>query len=128
MKKEQVYLMNNIVALTLIVFGFTYYLMSLANVFLSLFFVFFGFLILIFNILKLNNFSSGIKEDERSIKISQLSLSYSWLLTFVVINLLFFLNFFEILFLDFNTSFSIIIITMIVSSTLFKLMFKNKKI
>jgi len=125
---KQKYLINNITALILIILGFVYYLSSLANTFLLLFFVSFGFLILIFNTLKLNNFSAGVEQDERTRKISQLALSYSWLTSFIAINLLFFLNYFKVIVLDFNNTFSIIIITMIASVTIFRLILKNKKI
>ncbi len=128
MNNKYKYLINNITALILIIFGFFYYLSSLANSFLSLFFVSLGFFILIFNILKLNNFSAGIEQDERTKKISQISLSYSWLFSFVVLNFIFFLNYFELISFDFNALFSVMILSMIVSSIFFRLFFKNKNI
>jgi hypothetical protein len=128
MNNKYKYLINNITALILIIFGFFYYLSSLANSFLSLFFVSLGFFILIFNILKLNNFSAGIEQDERTKKISQISLSYSWLFSFVVLNFIFFLNYFELISFDFNALFSVMILSMIVSVLFSRMVFRNKNI
>jgi hypothetical protein len=94
----------------------------------SAFFITLGIFMLVINSIRFNNLSSGGEQDEIIKKISKTSLSYSWLLTFVALNLLFWLNSLDIVKVDFPLAFRVILSVMVFSLVFFRLIFNNKGI
>jgi hypothetical protein len=112
-----------ITGLLLMALGFTYQAGNL----ISLIFINAGIIILVVSTLKYNNLGARVKQDEMTRKISALSLSYSWLLTFATLNIIFWLDYANVLELEIQSLLGFLIFLMILSSALFKkIIFKYK--
>jgi hypothetical protein len=116
-----------ITGLLLMALGFTYQALNLAGNLISLIFINAGIIILVVSTLKYNNLGARVKQDEMTRKISALSLSYSWLLTFATLNIIFWLDYANVLELEIQSLLGFLIFLMILSSALFKkIIFKYK--
>jgi hypothetical protein len=120
MNKRKKYLMTIISGLILLLLGFVFNFLNLAQGLISLIFINAGIIMIVVAAFKFSYLGAGISQDEFTRKLSSKAISYSWFLTFVVLNILFWIDYFG--FLDFKkqTLFSIIIFTMLFSAVIFK--------
>ncbi|MEZ5334524.1 MAG: hypothetical protein R2741_04420 [Methanolobus sp.] len=75
-----------------------------------------GSIVLFITFIKARRYRNGPVKDERTIKIGAYGLSYSWLITFILISLLFWVEEFEIAELTIKQVLAILMITMLVSA------------
>jgi drug/metabolite transporter (DMT)-like permease len=75
-----------------------------------------GSIIIFVTFVKARRYRNGPVKDERTIKIGAYGLSYSWLITFVLISLLFWIDEFEITQLTVKQVLAILMITMLVTA------------
>jgi hypothetical protein len=107
--------------------GFIYQALNLAGNLISLMFINAGIIILVVSTFKYNKLGAGVEQDEMTREISSRSLSYSWLLTFATLNIIFWLDYSGIIVLEIQPLLGFLIFLMIFSSALFKkIIFKYK--
>jgi drug/metabolite transporter (DMT)-like permease len=75
-----------------------------------------GSVIIVITFIKARRYRNGPAKDERTIKIGAYGLSYSWLITFILISLLFWVEEFEMAQLTVKGVLAILMITMIVTA------------
>lgn len=75
-----------------------------------------GTIVIFITFVKARRYRNGPVKDERTIKIGAYGLSYSWLITFVLISLLFWIDEFEITQLTVKQVLAILMITMPVTA------------
>ncbi len=85
-----------------------------------------GTILLIIAVINKNKYGAGIRADERDIKISSRAVSYSWFYTFILINALFWIDYFNPKLLTVSQTIGIIFFFMIFSTAIIKQYFKNK--
>jgi fatty acid desaturase len=116
-----------VTGLLLMALGFIYQTLNLAGNLISLMFINAGIIMLVISTLKYNKLGAGVEQDEMTRKISSQTLSYSWLLTFATLNIVFWLDYSDIIVLEIQPLLGFLIFLMIFSSALFKkIIFKYK--
>ncbi|WMW21920.1 hypothetical protein RE476_11170 [Methanolobus mangrovi] len=75
-----------------------------------------GAIILFVTFIRAKRYRSGPVKDERTIKIGAYGLSYSWLITFILISLLFWVEEFELAQISVKQVLAILMITMIITA------------
>jgi hypothetical protein len=114
-----------ITGLLLMALGFIYQALNLAGNLISLIFINAGIIVLVISTLKYNRLGAGIDQDEMTRKISSRALSYSWLLTFTTLNIIFWLDYLKLFNLTVQSLLGFLIFLMIFSVASFKkLIFK----
>lgn len=126
MSKHKYYNIKILAWLLLISLWAIYDIFLETNLLLSLIFVVWWIVLVVTTTLKYNEFWAWIKKDERIKKLALVSWSYSWFITFLTINILFWINHFNIIELSTNAIISIIMFIMILSIWIFQFIFKNK--
>ena len=127
MTKKTNYTTLMVTGLLLMALGFIYQALNLAGNLISLIFINAGIIILVIATFRYNKLGAGIAQDEMTRQISSRSLSYSWLLTFVTLNVIFWLDYSGIISLEVQHLLGLLIFLMIFSSALFKkIIFKYK--
>jgi uncharacterized membrane protein YidH (DUF202 family) len=109
-----------IAGMLLMALGFFYQVTGLTGENIGLIFINAGVILMVVAVLKYNKLGAGVRQDEMSRMISSRGLAHSWFLTFVVINLLFWFDSFEILNLTVQQLLGVIIFFMIISASVFK--------
>jgi hypothetical protein len=121
MKQKNKYHKTTLLAgLILIILGIIYSLTGIGGNFISLLFINIGLILAIVSMLKFNRLGAGSEQDERTRQLSTISLSYSWLLTFIVLNVVFWLDWLNFLNLTLSQGVSLIISVMIISASIAK--------
>lgn len=87
-----------------------------------------GIVFLVLILLKYRNIGDEIQVDERTEKISGKALSLSWLISFVTLNFIFWINRLSDLNLSAETIISLMFFTMIVSASIMQYFFKLRGI
>ncbi len=128
MTKEKKYTIAIISGVLLILLGSFYYFSGMASNLIGLLFINLGIILVVIKTLQFNKFGAGVKQDERTRKISTRGISYSWLTTFVFLNILFWIDVFQIINLDLSQGISLIFFVMIISAVVFKALLKNKEV
>lgn len=127
MTKKTNYTTLMLTGLILMALGFIYQALNLAGNLISLMFINAGIIILVIATFRYNKLGAGIEQDEMTRQISSRSLSYSWLLTFATLNIVFWLDYSGIISLEVQHLLGLLIFLMIFSSALFKkIIFKYK--
>ncbi len=126
MNKHKYYNIKILAWLLLIFLWAIYDIFLETNLLLSLIFVVWWMVLVVTTTLKYNKFWAWIKKDERIKKLALVSWSYSWFITFLTINILFWINHLNIIELSTNAIISIIMFIMILSMWIFLFIFKNK--
>lgn len=127
MKNKNKYPLTTFVSgLILILLGVIYFLTAIGKNLVSLIFINTGLILAVISILKLNKLGAGTKQDERTRQLAGIGLSYSWLLTFVILNLLFWLDWLNLIDLNLSQGVSLTIFVMIISASLFKWQLNTK--
>jgi drug/metabolite transporter (DMT)-like permease len=75
-----------------------------------------GSIIIFVTFVKARRYRNGPVKDERTIKIGAYGLSYSWLITFILISLLFWVDEFQIIQLTIRQVLAILMVTMLVTA------------
>ncbi len=127
MTKEKKYTISVISGVLLLLFGSFYYFSGMASNLISLLFVNLGIILIVLTTLQFNKFGAGVKQDERTRKISTRGISYSWLTTFVFLNILFWVDVLKIINLELSQGISFVMFVMIVSAVAFKAFLKDKE-
>jgi predicted CDP-diglyceride synthetase/phosphatidate cytidylyltransferase len=128
MKKKSHYIILIFSGLLLILLGIIYQITNLSNELISLIIINVGIILVVVSVLKFNNFGAGLKQDERTRKLSLKALSYSWLITFLTINIIFWINFFNIINFTFSNGIAILLFVMIFSATGLQFIYKKRGI
>lgn len=128
MTKEKQYTVSIIAGMFLILFGSFYYFSGMASNLIGLLFINAGIILVVVKTLQLNKFGAGVKQDERTRKISTRGISYSWLITFVFLNILFWVDVFQIFNLELSQGISLTIFVMIISAVISKALLKGKEL
>jgi hypothetical protein len=127
MTKKTNYTTLMVTGLLLMALGFIYQALNLAGNLISLIFINAGIIILVIATFRYNKLGAGIAQDEMTRQVSSRSLSYSWLLTFATLNVIFWLDYSGIISLEVQHLLGLLIFLMIFSSALFKkIIFKYK--
>ncbi len=127
MTKEKQYTVAIISGMLLILLGSFYYFSGMGSNLISLLFINLGIILVVVKTVQLNKFGAGVKQDERTRKISTRGISYSWLTTFVFLNILFWVDVFKVINLELSQGISLMMFVMIVSAVAFKAFLKNKE-
>lgn len=121
MKQKNKYHTTTFLAgLILIILGVIYSLAGIGGNFVNLLFINVGLILTVISMIKFNRLGAGSEQDERTRQLSTVSLSYSWLLTFVVLNAVFWLDWLDLLNLTLSQGVSLVIFVMIISASIFK--------
>lgn len=75
-----------------------------------------GSIVIFITFIKARRYGKRPLKDERTIKIGAYGLSYSWLITFILISLLFWIDLFDIVHLTVKQILAILMFTMIVTA------------
>jgi hypothetical protein len=120
MEKRRKYILLMISGVILIVLGFLYQALELSGNVISLLFINAGIVMMVVAVLKYNKLGAGVDQDEMTRKMSSRGLSYSWLLTFVTINVLFWMDYVEVVRLSVPTVLGIVMFVMVISASVCK--------
>lgn len=128
MTKEKQYKVSIISGMLLILFGSFYYFGGMASNLIGLIFINAGIVLVVVKTLQLNKFGAGVQQDERTRKISTRGISYSWLITFVFLNILFWIDVLKVFNFELSQGISLTIFVMTVSAVASKALLKNKEL
>jgi cytochrome c oxidase subunit IV len=120
MTKKTNYALTFLAGLLLIGLGITYQLLGAGNPEINFTFINAGTILAVIATLKYNRLGAGVTQDELTRKISARGLAYSWLLTFVAANLLYWVDYFQLVKLAVPQMLGIIIFLMALSAAIFK--------
>lgn len=120
MNTQKQYLLSIIAGLLLVTLGFTYQILDIASELISFLFMNMGIIVIVVAVLKYNKLGAGVTQDEMTRTVSARSLSYSWLLTFVTANILFWIDYLAIFPVTTQHILGILIFGMPISVAVFK--------
>lgn len=126
MNRKKKYVVSIIAGLFLIVLGFLYQIFNIAGNVISLIFINAGIIVMVVAVMKYNKLGAGVVQDEMTRTVSAQSLAHSWIVTFVVMNMLFWIDYLQLVHMSSQVIFSILIFTMLISATLFKQLLYRK--
>ena len=124
MKKE--YTMTIIAGILLVFLGIFFQATSLAKGIIPLVFMNAGTIMIVIAVLSHNRYGAGIKQDERTRAIGKQALSYSWLLTFVLVNVLYWIDYTNVFQLQATQALGILLFTMTLSAGLLQYLLKRR--
>jgi len=128
MNKKKQYVITIIAGLLLISIGIFYHLTDLANENISFIFINVGTVMIVIGVIQFNKSGAGLSQDERTRKLGARALSYSWLITFVTLNIIFWIDFLEIIRLTISQGFGIMLFVMVLSAGNLQWMLKRRGI
>lgn len=123
-KKE--YMATIISGIILVFLGMFFQASNLAKGIIPLIFMNAGTIMIVIAVLSYNKYGAGLTQDERTRAIGARSAGYSWLLTFVLVNILFWIDYTEVIQLSARSILGIILFTMILSASIFQYAMKKK--
>lgn len=126
MKKQ--YLVTIIAGIILVFLGIFYQISNLAKGVIPLFFMNAGTILIVIAVLSHNKYGAGITQDERTRALGARALSYSWLLTFVFVNALFWIDYTKVLTLSASHILGILLFTMTLSAAVIQSFLKKRGI
>ncbi|MEA3343993.1 MAG: hypothetical protein U9Q92_07580 [archaeon] len=128
MKEKRQYVVTVIAGLLLISLGIFCQLTGLANEIISLIFINAGTIMAVIGVIHYNKFGAGLTQDERTRKLGSRALSYSWLITFVMLNIIFWIDYLNIIKITLSQGLGIILFTMVLSAGILQWILKRKGI
>ena len=128
MNERKQYVITILAGLLLISLGVFYQLTDLANEIISLIFINAGTIITFIGVIKFNRFGAGLTQDERTRKLGAIALSYSWLITFVTLNIIFWIDYLEIIRLTISQGLGIMLFVMVLSAGILQWILKRKMV
>jgi len=128
MKERKQYVITILAGLLLISLGVFYQLTDLANEIISLIFINTGTIITVIGVIHFNKFGARLTQDERTRKLGAIALSYSWLITFVTLNIIFWIDYLKIIGLTISQVLGIMLFVMVLSAGILQWILKRKGI
>lgn len=129
MKKiKKQYTMTIIAGILLVFLGIFYQISSLAKGMIPLIFMNAGTILIVIAVLAHNRYGAGITQDERTRTLGARALSYSWLLTFFLVNVLFWIDYTKVLTLSASHILGILLFTMTLSAAIIQSFLKKRGI
>lgn len=127
MKNIKKQYMTTIIAGIILVFlGIFFQISGLASGIIPLVFMNAGTILIVIAVISHNRYGAGITQDERTRAIGARALSYSWLLTFVLVNILFWIDYTKVLKLSGSHILGIILFTMTLSGGIIQSFLKRR--
>lgn len=123
-KKE--YAMTITAGVILVFLGIFFQASNLAKGIIPLAFMNSGTIMIVIAVIAHNRYGAGITQDERTRALGTRALSYSWLLTFVLINILFWIDYTKVLTLTKDHILGILFFSMTLSASIFQFFLKKR--
>ena len=123
-KKE--YAMAIIAGIILVFLGIFFQLSDLAEGIIPLVFMNTGTILMVIAVIAHNRYGAGLTQNERTRALGARALSYSWLLTFVLTNILFWIDYTKVLTLSASHILGIILFTMTLSAGMIQSFLKKR--
>ena len=120
------YITSIISGMILVFLGIFFQTSKLATGLIPLIFMNAGTILIVIAVIAHNKYGAGISQDERTRAIGSRAISHSWLITFVLINILFWLNYTKIIVFSANNILGIILFTMIISAGVIQAILKRR--
>ncbi len=125
-KIKKQYAMTIIAGILLIFLGIFYQISSLAKGVIPLIFMNAGTIMIVIAVLAHNKYGVGITQDERTRALGARALSYSWLLSFVVVNVLYWVDYTKMVALTVGLALGIMLFTMTLSAGIIQMFLKKR--
>ncbi|MBD3249667.1 hypothetical protein GF336_06505 [Candidatus Woesearchaeota archaeon] len=126
MKKD--YTVTIIAGILLIFLGIFFQVSDLARGMIPLIFMNAGTILIVIAVISHNRYGAGITQDERTRALGARALSNSWLLTFVLVNVLFWIDYTKVLTLSASHILGILLFTMTLSAGIIQSILKKRGI
>jgi uncharacterized membrane protein len=126
MDNKKMYLISIIAGVILIFLGAFYNMTMDVNIVIPIAFTTAGFVLVIASTIRYNKFGAGVTQDERTRKLSTRAISYSWLLTFIIVNFLFWIDYLKIVELSVGAIIAWVLYPMLLSAAILQMVFKRK--
>jgi hypothetical protein len=126
MKKSTQYTISIIAGLLLLAFGILYNIHDQTSKIISLIFITAGIMAIVVGAIKFNHVGKGLTHDERTARLNARAISYSWLVTFAAVTLLYWIDHFKLVNLSLSQVLGILFFTMILSSGVLQWTFQRK--
>ena len=118
MKKSTQYTISIITGLLLLAFGIIDTITNLTSKVISLIFINAGIIIIVVGLIRINQLGNGLTHDERTRKLGARAVSFSWTITFVAVNLFYWINYFKVVDLNLSQVLGLLFFIMILSASL----------
>ena len=125
MKKAKKFSLYLIAGTILVLLGLFYEIMMDPNEILTIIFVTGGSVIILTSVLKYSTYGE-VSHDERTRRLGSAALSVSWLITFILVNVLFWIDYFELLDLTVAQNMGIILFFMVLSGAILQWLYRKK--
>jgi len=125
MKRGKKFGLYIVAGVLLTLLGLFYELMMDLNEIITIIFISVGAVLIIGSVLRYTRYGE-VNTDERTRKLGSAAISFSWFLTFVLVNILFWIDYFEILKLSVGQVIGIIVFFMIFSGAILKSLYRKK--
>lgn len=125
MKKGKKFGLYLISGTLLILLGLFYEVMMDINEILTIVFITAGTVIIITSLLKYSAYGE-VQHDERTRKLGSAALSFSWLLTFILVNVLFWVDYFDWVELTVGQLIGVILFFMVLSGSILQWLYRKK--
>ncbi len=125
MIKKQ-YLITIVAGMILVFLGIFFQISNLAKGIIPLVFMNAGTILVVIAVISHNRYGAGTTQDERTRAIGAIALSYSWLLSFVLVNALYWIDYTGVFVLSTNHVLGIMLFTMILSASIFQYFLKKR--
>lgn len=123
-KKE--YKVTIIAGMLLVFLGIFFQVSRLAQGIIPLVFMNSGTILVVIAVISHNRYGAGITQDERTRNIGARALAYSWLLTFVLVNILFWIDYTDVFEISASGVLGILLFTMVLSSSITQSILKRR--
>jgi hypothetical protein len=120
------YMMTIIAGVILVFLGIFFQVSNLAKGVIPLIFMNAGTIMIVIAVLSHNRYGVGVTQDERTRALGARALSYSWLLTFVLVNVLFWIDYTDTFTFVADHILGIILFTMVLSAGIIQSVFKQR--
>jgi hypothetical protein len=125
-KTKKQYIMTVISGMTLVFLGIFFQVSNLAKGVIPLIFMNAGTILIVIAVIAYNKYGAGITQEERTRALSARALCYSWLLTFVLVNVLYWVDYTSVLKYEASHILGIILFTMVLSGGFFQSVLKKR--
>lgn len=125
MKKAKKFGLYLIAGTLLVLLGLFYELVADLNEILTIVFVTSGAVIILTSVLKYSTYGD-VSHDERTRKLGSAALSFSWLLTFILINVMFWIDYFSWIELTVGQVIGVIMFFMVLSGSILQWLYRKK--
>jgi len=128
MKGKKQYVVTMIAGLLLISLGVFFQLAGLANEIINQIFITAGAMMAVIGVIHFNKSGAGLTQDERTRQLGSRAVSYSWLITLVIVTIIFWADYLDIIKVTLSQGLGIILFTMVLSAGILQWILKRKGI